>query len=57
MKYKNSQGESTQAAKESQDSRIELWHQRLVHVNYSQLCQLEKNAVGLSRPCEKEKIL
>ena len=35
-------GESAQTAKESQDSEIELWHQRLAHVNYNQLRQLEK---------------
>ena len=48
-------GESAQTAKESQDSGIELWHQRLAHVNYNQLRQLEKNASGLSLPRESKR--
>ena len=48
-------GESAKTAKESQDSGIELWHQRLAHVNYNQLRQLEKNASGLSLPRESKR--
>ena len=47
-------GESAKIAEELQDSEIELWHQRLAHVNYNQLRQLERNAVGLSLPCDKK---
>ena len=39
---------------ESQNSEIELWHQKLAHANYSQLHQLEKDVVGLSLPCERK---
>ena len=48
-------GESAQTAKESQDSGIELWHQRLAHINYNQLRQLEKNASGISLPRESKR--
>ena len=47
-------GESAQTAKESQKGGVELWHQRLAHVNLNQLFQLEKNAEGLGLPCEKK---
>ena len=53
MRYISHQGKVT--AKESQDSGIELWHQRLAHVNYNQLRQLEKNATGLSLPRESKR--
>ena len=50
---KPSLAESVQTAKESQDSGIELQHQRQAHINLNQLFQLEKNAEGLSLPGEK----
>ena len=46
--------ESAQAAQELQENRVELWHQRLAHVNLNQLFQLPANAEGISLPCEKK---
>lgn len=41
-------------AEESQSSEVDLWHQRLAHVDHNQLRQLERSAVGLSLPSGKK---
>ncbi len=46
--------ETAQAAQELQENEVELWHQRLAHVNLNQLFQLEKNAEGLNLPCKRK---
>jgi hypothetical protein len=48
-----SSAETAQAAQELQENRVELWHQRLAHVNLNQLFQLKKNAEGLNLPCKR----
>ena len=46
--------ESAQTAQE-RNRELQLWHQRLAHVNYQQLRQLENSAVGITLPHDAEK--
>ena len=48
--------ESAQTARAQEcDRELQLWHQRLAHVNYQQLRQLENSAVGITLPRDAEK--